>query len=225
MSFYLILNFSIIIIPLLFSFEKKIEFYKKVPVVLLSILLVSPFYILWDMAATYLGDWSFNKTYVGKIFVFNLPLEEILFFITVPYAIIFIYETVKLYVKEKEFPLNKIFYFFIALLLAINSYFFNHNNYTGVILLISGFFFLISLLFYPDILTSNIFWITILISFIPFLVVNYLLTSLPVLQYNENEIWGLRILTIPLEDFFYSFSMIAFWLMVYDYFRSKYFFI
>jgi len=52
-------------------------------------------------------------------------------------------------------------------------------------------------------------------SFIPFLIVNYALTSLPVVLYNPASVWGFRILTIPIEDFFYSFSMISFYIIVY----------
>jgi len=222
MSFYLALNISIIIIPLLFSFEKKISFYKKIPAVFFSILTVSPLYIAWDAAAVHLGDWSFNKTYIGSIYFFNLPLEEILFFITVPYASIFIYETVSFYRRKKTYYLRNEFYFLIALLFVLNSFYFNDNNYTSVVLLICAVFFLLSSIFYPEILKSNFYWITILISFIPFFIVNYFLTSLPVLQYNNEQMWGVRIITIPLEDFFYSFSMISFWLMSYDFFKIKF---
>lgn len=221
MSFYLALNLSIIIIPFLFSFEKKLKFYKKTPAVLFSILTVSPFYILWDISATSSGDWNFNKEYVGHINIFNLPLEEILFFITVPYACIFIYETVNYYFKKRLISFRKEFYLFVALMFAGNSLFFSDKNYTGIVLLVCAIFFLISSYFYKDILKSNLYWITIIISFIPFLIFNYLLTSLPVLIYNIEEIWGIRIITIPLEDFLYSFSMISFWLMTYDIYKSK----
>jgi lycopene cyclase domain-containing protein len=221
-STYLILNLFIIIIPLLFSFEKKIRFFKNIPFVILSILTVSPFYLIWDWAATFLGDWSFNKKYVGDIYILNLPVEEILFFITVPYACIFIYETVSFYLKKRSLEFKKETGLFIALLFVLNSFYFSDKNYTSVVLLVCALFFLLSSLFYPEILKSNFYWLTILISFIPFLAVNYLLTSLPVLNYNDSETWGIRISTIPIEDFFYSFSMISFWLMTYDFYKKKF---
>jgi len=222
MSFYLILNLSIIIIPFLFSFEKNIKFYKKLPFLFLSILSVSSFYIIWDSIATTYGNWSFNKEFVGNFSFFNLPVEEILFFITVPYSCIFIYETVMFYLKEKEISFIKEIYLLITLLLIANSLYFRSQNYTAVVLLICGIFFMITALFYSKILKSIFYWVTIAITFIPFLIVNYLLTSLPVVKYNNEQTWGVRILTIPIEDFFYSFSMISFWLLAYDFFKSKF---
>jgi lycopene cyclase domain-containing protein len=39
---------------------------------------------------------------------------------------------------------------------------------------------------------------------IPFLIVNGLLTSIPVVIYNDNENLGIRIYTIPIEDTVYG---------------------
>jgi len=65
------------------------------------------------------------------------------------------------------------------------------------------------------------YWLYIIISFIPFMIFNYLLTSLIVVYYNPKAIWGIRVTTIPLEDFFYNFSMLSFYLMAYVYFKNK----
>ena len=50
------------------------------------------------------------------------------------------------------------------------------------------------------------------ILLIPFFIVNGILTgtglSNPVVWYNENEIIGFRLLTIPIEDVFYGFFLI-----------------
>lgn len=60
-----------------------------------------------------------------------------------------------------------------------------------------------------------------LLTFIPFLIVNYILTSLPVVTYNPNEITGFFVITIPAEDFFYSFSLIGFYILVYELFIKR----
>ena len=60
---------------------------------------------------------------------------------------------------------------------------------------------------------------TFLVSLIPFFLVNGFLTgsySEPIVIYNSDEIINFRILNIPIEDFFYSFSMISLTLIVYD---------
>jgi lycopene cyclase domain-containing protein len=84
-----------------------------------------------------------------------------------------------------------------------------------------GFYFIASLVFYPEILKMRNYWLYIIISFVPFMIFNYLLTSLIVVYYNPDAIWGIRITTIPLEDFFYNFAMLSFYLMLYLYFKNK----
>ena len=101
MSEYLLINLLIILFPLFLSFEKKIRYYKKLPAVFASIFVVGVVYVLWDATATYRGDWSFNPQFINGIKILFLPFEEILFFITVPYSAIFLYETAILYLPEK----------------------------------------------------------------------------------------------------------------------------
>lgn len=215
MSEYLLVNIFIIIVPLLLIFEQKLKFYRKLPAVFISILVVSTIYIIWDSFAAKAGNWAFNPKYLIGNYFFGLPLEEILFFITVPYSIIFIYETAKFYLREKEIFFNIYIYFSIMVLLIVAVILFMNQNYTLIVMLYCLAFFILAFFFYTAILKSKIFWVTILISYLPFLIVNYILTSLPIVTYNPTAIWGNRFITIPLEDFFYSFSMISLWLLVY----------
>ncbi|MBK8661098.1 MAG: lycopene cyclase domain-containing protein [Ignavibacteriales bacterium] len=107
MSRYLLINLLTVLFPVILSFEKKISFYKKFKYLLFSILTVSPFYLVWDAVATSRGDWGFSPEYLIEIYIFGLPLEEVLFFVTVPYSCIFIFETVKLYIPEKKTPFRQ----------------------------------------------------------------------------------------------------------------------
>ena len=65
--------------------------------------IVGGVYIYWDVLATERGDWAFNDSYILGIRFFGLPLEEILFFVTVPYAMIFLYETFSFFSERLEF--------------------------------------------------------------------------------------------------------------------------
>ncbi len=221
MSEYLIINIIIIFIPLLLLFEKKINYYKKLPAVFLSIMVVGIIYIYWDIVATTRGDWSFNETYVIGSKFFGLPFEEILFFITVPFSCIFIYETFAYYIKDSTIKINKTLRLIIISLLIAAAYIYSDQYYTITVLLFTAFFFLISTYCCKSILSSKIYWVFILFTFIPFFIVNYILTSLPVVIYSSSAIWGVRITTIPLEDFFYSFSMLSFHLLLYLLFKEK----
>lgn len=216
MSEYLLLNIFIIIVPLILTFEKKIQFYKKLPALLVSIVLVGGGYIVWDTIATWRGDWAFNPKYLIGVNFLNLPLEEILFFITVPYSTIFLYETGKLYLKEKEIKINKIIFILLSAVLLVTALINSGQYYTFTVLVFSSAFILLNLFSSVGrLLQSKIYWLWIAFTYIPFFVANYILTSLPIVTYSPDAIWGLRVTTIPVEDFFYSFSMLSFYLFVY----------
>ena len=216
MSTYLVINLLIIFFPLLLSFDKKVAFYKNYKSVFTSTFTVGIIYIIWDSIAVLRGDWNFNREYVYGLTIFNLPFEEILFFITVSYSCIFIYEVLKNYLVNKELIINNIIFYLFILIFLVAAIIFNSQYYTFTVLLFSAGFLIISFVFYKRILKSKIFWLTILISYLPFFIVNYFLTSLPVVSYSSNAIWGIRITTIPVEDFFYSFSMISFWILTFE---------
>lgn len=221
MSTYLLINIAIIFFPLILSFDKNLKFYKKVPYVLQSVAFISTAYIVWDVIATKRGDWAFNPEHLIGINILGLPIEEILFFFTVPYSCIFIYETVCFYIKETKLNFNGKLFLIPAILIIILGTIFYDQNYTFTVSIFVGAFFIGAILFNESLLSSRNFWITILISFLPFLIVNYFLTSIPVVTYNDNAFSGKRFITIPYEDFLYSFSMISLWILFYVLAKEK----
>jgi len=218
---YILIDFLIIIFPFLLSFKWKFKYYKNFKPLIASILIVGISYIIWDAIVTWRGDWWFNHEYLSGIEIIGLPLEEILFFIVVPYACIFIYENLNYFIGEKEIPFNRWFYLTLAGIFIILGLVFHEQDYTLLAMFSCALFFILASSLYATILKSRLFWLYIVISFIPFMIFNYFLTSLIVVYYNPQAIWGIRVTTIPLEDFFYNFSMLAFYLMVYRYFKQK----
>ncbi|MFO7677343.1 MAG: lycopene cyclase domain-containing protein [Thermoplasmatota archaeon] len=224
---YLILNAIILSIPLLLSFKWKFSYYKYYKPLFASICIVGLVYIIWDAIVTARGDWWFNPEYLTGIKIVGLPIEEIMFFITVPYSCIFIYENLEYFLPDKKIKFNKIFYTVLTILFIVFGLVFYHQDYTILALFSCATFFIIALWKMPDILRSRNYWLYIVISMVPFLIFNYLLTSLPIVLYNANAIWGGdgmwngRFLSIPLEDFFYNFSMLSFYLLAYLYFKKR----
>jgi len=64
-------------------------------------------------------------------------------------------------------------------------------------------------------LNSRHYWLWLAVCLIPFAIVNTILTALPIVQYNRSAIWGVRMGTIPVEDFFYNYSLLSFYLLSY----------
>ena len=224
---YLLLDILIILFPFLLSFKWKFAYYRYYKALFPAIAIVGIGYIIWDAIVTARGDWWFNYDYLSGISIIGLPLEELLFFIVVPYSCIFIYENLQYFFPDRELPVNRYFYLALILVFFVAGLFFYHQDYTILALMSCAFFFLIALWRFPDILRSRNYWLYIGISMIPFIIFNYLLTSTPIVLYNPVAIWGGdgvwngRFFTIPLEDFFYNFSMLSFYLLVYRYFRKR----
>lgn len=100
MSRYMLVLVVSGVIPLVASFYPPLKFYKHVRALIISIVLIVIIFGLWDMYATARGHWRFDPSSVWKIRIGNLPLEEVLFFIVIPFCAIFTWEAVN-YLKRK----------------------------------------------------------------------------------------------------------------------------
>jgi lycopene cyclase domain-containing protein len=65
------------------------------------------------------------------------------------------------------------------------------------------------------------FIISYLIHLIPFLIINGILTAIPVVIYNNDENLGKRIYTIPIEDTVYALTMLLGVVSIMEYLREK----
>jgi lycopene cyclase domain-containing protein len=212
---YLLLNLCIIAVPLWYTFDERTAYYRRLPALGLSIAVVSTCYLVWDVVVTAGGEWSFNSRYLTGVQILNIPLEEVLFFITVPYSCLLLYEVVLYATKSGSFklPVIVVIASIIALLAASLAVY--SQGYTAKALASCGFFLTIALLFDRPLIESKQYWIWLAICYVPFLIFNTVLTALPVVEYNSKAIWGLRVGTIPLEDFFYNYAMLSFYLLFY----------
>lgn len=207
MPLYLYLDLFTLLGPLALSFDKKVAFFSRWKYLFPAILPIALFFIVWDVRFTENGIWSFNPEYLCGIYFWNLPLEEVLFFIVVPYACIFIYDCLNAY-----FPANTLFRSASRSITAVyllwclvNVLFFNHQAYTFFTSLFSIPFLVWAFWFKPEWLGD--FWRAYLVHLIPFFLINGVLTAMPVVLYNNNENYGIRLYTVPLEDTLYSFLL------------------
>ena len=77
---YLWLNLGSFLIPFLFSFHPRLRFYTKWKSLFPAIAIMMAIFIPWDIIFTHQGFWGFNEAYISGIHLFNLPIEEWLFF-------------------------------------------------------------------------------------------------------------------------------------------------
>ena len=222
---YLLIDLGTISIPLLCSFEHRIRFYKKWPGLFLGITITAVIFILWDIAFTSMGVWGFNPRYLTGINVVNLPIEEWLFFFAIPYACMFIYESMNWIIKRDLLGkvANKIGLALAAVLLIIGLL--NLDKWYTAVTFISTSAFLATLILYLKPTYLGRFFVGYGISLIPFFVVNGLLTGswIPdqVVWYNDAENLGIRMGTIPVEDSMYMLLMLLMTTSIYESWKSR----
>lgn len=218
---YLLINFLTIFFPIVLSFDKRVAFFKSWRFIFPGLLITGLLFLFWDYLFTIYGVWSFNPEYIIGFNILNLPIEEILFFITVPFACIFVYECLNYYVKT---DLLKRFSSSISYILIAFSGLMVFLYYDRVYSLITFGLLAVVLIITEFIVKSTImsrFYLAYLVSLIPFYLVNGLLTSIPIVMYNDAENMAIRVGTIPLEDHFYSLSMLLINILLFEYFRKK----
>lgn len=218
---YLLINFLSVISPLLLSFDSRVRFYKSWKYIWPGLFLTGMLFLVWDIFFTVKSVWSFNSNYILGITFFRLPLEEILFFLTIPFSCIFIYECLNYYVKW-QIPgwVIKI----INNSLIVSSVFILIFYYDRLYTLINFgtlFLLLILLQFVLKVKWLNRFYLAYFVSLIPFYIVNGILTSVPIVSYNNAENMAVRVGTIPVEDHFYLMSLLLMNVAFFEYYRKR----
>jgi lycopene cyclase domain-containing protein len=222
---YLLIDVLSISVPLVFSFHPRIRLYRHWNALLPAMLIVAAGYALWDSVFVHFGIWGFNSHYITGLYIGNLPIEELLFFICIPYACVFTFECFSGLIGPAFSGINRInsiSYVFSALMILIAVLFHTRAYTASSLTLIAGLVLLGTLIKIPWLPK---FYMVYGILLTPFLVVNGLLTgtglAAPVVWYSGTGIIGLRIMTIPVEDIFYGMGLILLNVWLYTFIRKS----
>ena len=221
MYIYLYLNIFTILFPLALSFDRKVAFYKNWFALFPAILINAAIFIVWDVLFTRAGIWGFNEEYLTGIYLFDLPLEELLFFITVPYACVFIYDVLNAYIRKDLLkPYATAISIALLLILLLVAIFNLGLLYTSITFSLLAVLLLVHLVLFKIKILGR-FYLAYLVHLVPFLLVNGVLTYLPVVWYNNAYNLGLRIISIPVEDTMYSMLMFLTTITLYEGIKSR----
>ena len=220
---YLALNLFTISYPLARSFENRVHFVGQWRYLLPAIVLTGALFIVWDEWFTQMGVWGFTPAYLTGIYIGSLPLEEWLFFLTVPFACIFIYEVLIYFIPKppkRLIQLARGASMAVPAVLFVIAGFHLEHIYTLLAFAGAGVMVLIHLSLFPPILQFR-FWSMYLVALIPFALVNGILTSFPVVWYNDSENLGIRLGSIPADDLAYNLFMLMMVTILYEVFRRN----
>lgn len=221
---YLLIDFLTVIVCFIASFDKRIQFYKQFPAFLKAAVLVAIPFIAWDVWFTHKGVWWFNTSYTIGISIFNLPLEEWLFFLCIPFACVFTF-----FCLDKFFnlvwanSLSTVIVFISVIVCSLIALLHHDRMYTFVTAVATT----LSLIFFY--FFAKVEWIgkaslVFTILMLGFLPVNGVLTGTglesPIVNYNPDEFLNIRILTIPIEDAVYGYTQFLWNIYLFKHFRK-----
>lgn len=213
---YSLIALAVLAGPLALSFDDKVHFWTHWPAVAIASALTGLLYLFWDSLVVRRGDWSFNPKFTGTFRLFHLPVGEILFFVSVPYACLFLFEVVKAYFPNGDLiTVNPTSLYAGALVFVAAAAVFRKHGYTVLAMASVAIFLSTLALTHPTLAGRTEFWIWMGLCFVAFALVNGLYTALPTIWYNPKAIWGIKIGPIPLEDFFYNLSYLGLTLCFY----------
>ena len=221
---YLYILTGSLVIPLLFSvfYIDVIKYWKKF---IISTSIIAAIFLTWDAFFTHHEIWKFNPKYCLDLNILGMPIEEWLFFFIIPFCSLFIHFGLtssfpKFKLSEKVAKLLAILCIVIccAILVTNLSKLYTLVNSISLIIVLT-----LGTIFHLRLLQS--FFLSFFVILIPFFLVNGILTGAvtesPIVSYNNEENVGLRLLTIPLEDIGYAFSMLFGNLMIFESINGK----
>lgn len=229
---YFLIHVASLALPLLLSFDKKVAFYTKWKYVFPAMLVPAAIFLVWDEYFTRLGVWGFSEAHITGWKWGHLPVEEILFFFTVPYCCVFVYECIRCYFPRlQQSRYADIFLMvggFVMLIIGILHF---DRAYTAYTFILNAAFIAALFVFrrYFRAFDAISFLVSYAICLLPFLLVNGFLTAIPVVLYNDAENMGIRICSflpwpmhnIPLEDIFYGMLLIMMNVAIFERLRSR----
>lgn len=207
---YALILFFTVIICLIASFDRRIKFNQHFSAFLKAAIVVAIPFIAWDVYFTAKGVWWFNTDYTMGLNIAGLPLEEMLFFIFIPFSCVFTFYTIDKYYKWNALSgFNNILVFVSVIVLSVVALLNTDKIYTLVTAVVT-----IATLIYLHFISRSE-WITkasvvftiLMLGFFP---VNGILTGSfienPIVNYNPTDFLGIRMFTIPIEDAVYGYS-------------------
>ncbi|MDN3580526.1 lycopene cyclase domain-containing protein [Mucilaginibacter flavus] len=218
---YLLINIFTVFFPVVLSFDRRVRFYKSWRFIWPGMAITGLFFLLWDVLFTMQNVWSFNPNYITGVSILGLPIEEVLFFLTVPFACIFIYACLNYYIKwQMSAGLSGAISVLMVLSGILGLVFYYDKVYTaitaGLLLLL-----MLAIHFIFKVRWLNRFYVAYVVALIPFYIVNGILTSIPIVSYNNAQNMGIRLGAIPLEDHFYLMALLLMNIGFFEYFKAR----
>ena len=235
-SLYLLVDLLAVAIPLALSWHPRIRFNEKWRAFWPACLIVAAAFIAWDVVFTVRGVWGFDPRYlIGASFA-ELPIEEWLFFICIPYACVFTYHTTINFRLPESTRFARIIVLGILVVAIVIAAVSVGRIYTVVVQ--SATVVMASYLLWRKPPWLNRFLVGFALILVPFVLTNGVLTGVRffrapawnlhpemivdhIVWYDNIHTLGARLFTIPVEDVFYAFLLIGLNVILFERFDKR----
>jgi isorenieratene synthase len=213
---YLLFNALILGLPLLCGLIPAWSFRSGWKKATFAAIMISIPYLIWDISVTG-AHWEFNRSFTLNNRFYGLPPGEILFFFTVPFACMYMWEMIFAGRKGKISSFLSLLRVGWMLLVLPGCWLFvQGKEYTGLMLCAVAVSAMADRWLRTDLLLQWRGYAYLGIVSVCTLLFNGYLTARPVVLYNASVQLDVRIWTIPVEDFGYGISLVLLNLSVYE---------
>ena len=208
----------------LLSFDKRVHYSTSWKNLFPAIIIIAIPFIFWDIIFTSWRVWGFNEIYHQEFTLFGLPMEEILFFFVIPFSSIFIYECLQYYFpRDILAPLDELISLGLGGLMIVIGSFYYYKIYTSTTFLLTGGFMMAHYFYFKNTYRTR-FYLSYLITWLPFILVDGILTGgfthEPVVIYHPEEFLNLRISSVPFEDSIYGLLLLMLNMSLFTHFKG-----
>ncbi len=211
---FLLLSICIALFPITFSLlsdKYKINHIKKVVFALTGVI---PFIIFDFFATNYF--WYYNSRFIIDTYLLNLPLEKILFLLATSFTSLFLWQLFKSLRLPNISFISKIHIQIIKAIIGIATFysFISNKHYTTTVLAI--LLLLISLKSITKTLATRNFTFYFLTITVLNILTNIFLTTRPIILYNLDLKSGINLISMPIEELFYSYVVTIICIQIYE---------
>ncbi|HRI00641.1 MAG TPA: lycopene cyclase domain-containing protein [Saprospiraceae bacterium] len=186
---------------------------------LLSVITAAFCFIIWDYAFTEVGIWGFNPKYVSGFSIGGFPIEEIIWFLVVPYASLYIFHLVDRFgsnLREKRSSNLLI----VVVIVVLTLFYFKFDDKLYSCFTSGVGIALCCLAMIRKTSKHEVLIVSFPIIIIPMILVDGLLTGMftsqPLVAYNPQEFSQIRLISIPVEDFIFGWDYLLSIILIKD---------
>lgn len=202
------------VVPLALSFARwQLRWGKREWLRLLRVfMLVSVPFVLLDALSHARGWWAYNPHFITGVRLAGLPLEEIMFFFVIPFACLYLYSAAVRVAKDS--PIGRLWLWRMVLGIFVAASILLAATQPKERTIVDAAVFIavaVAAMVRPPTRLGAL-WLTVVVGL--FLVVNTVLTALPIVTYDTAFGSAYRLGTIPFEDVLYNFNFLYLCLLV-----------